>query len=271
RSYRGRLIVKRGAGVIELINELPLEWYLYGVVPREMSPRWPLEALKAQAVAARTYAFYLKGRSNSPDYHLCATTMSQVYSGAGFETEDTNRAVDETRGELLYFRGMPVLAYFHAHSGGITEDPKDVWFAQVPYMKAVADSFSMKAPSSAWAATLDYETIRRSLSRAGIDLGAIERIAPLEISPSGRVTRLKVVHQGGESVLSGNEFRLRIDPKLIRSTLFALTDTGSAVTIEGRGYGHGVGMSQWGAQVMAREGYSYREILTYYYPEVEIR
>lgn len=161
------------------------------------------------------------------------------------------------------------MAYFHAHSGGITEDPKNVWFAQLPYLKGVADSFSMKAPSSAWRATLDYETIRRSLNRAGIELGAIEGIAPLEISPAGRVTRLKVVHEGGESVLSGNEFRLRIDPKLIRSTLFVLTDTGDAVTIEGRGYGHGVGMSQWGAQVMARSLRPRRELIREDFPTLE--
>lgn len=271
RTYRGRLIVKKATGGLELINELPLEAYLYGVVPQEMPSRWPLEALKAQAVAARTYAFYVKQRAVSPDYDLCATTMSQVYNGAAFETESTNRAVDETRGQLLYYRGMPVLAYFHAHSGGMTEDPRHVWSSPVPYLRPVADGFSMMAPSSAWSVTIDHETIRRSLGRAGIDLGPIAEIAPLEFSPSNRLTRLRIVHQGGETTLGGNEFRLLLDPKLIRSTLLTLTSNGGGVTFEGRGYGHGVGMSQWGAMIMAREGYTWREILQHYYPELEVR
>ncbi len=271
RSYRGRLIAKTASGGLELINELPLEAYLYGVVPREMPSRWPMEALKAQAVAARTYAFYLKQRTNSLDYHLCATTMSQAYNGAAFETDNTNRAVDETRGQLLYYRGVPALAYFHAHSGGITEDPRHVWSAPVPYLRPVVDSFSMMAPSSSWSVTLDYETIRRSLGRAGIELGAIAEIVPLEFSPSNRLVRVKIVHQGGETTLGGNEFRLILGPTLIRSTLLALTNNGGSVTFEGRGYGHGVGMSQWGAMAMAREGYNWREILKYYYPELELR
>ncbi len=271
RSYRGRLIVKIAPAGLELINELPLEAYLYGVVPREMPPRWPLEALKAQAVAARTYAFYLKNTAGSSDYHLCATTLSQVYNGAAFETDNSNRAVDETAGQLLYYRGMPVLAYFHAHSGGMTEDPRHVWSSPVPYLRSVDDSFSMMAPASAWNATLDYETIRRSLGRAGIDLGAILGLVPQEVSPSSRLVRLKIIHQGGETTLGGNEFRLMLDPKLIRSTLLTMTNNGGFVTFEGRGYGHGVGMSQWGAMVMAREGYTWREILKYYYPDLELK
>ncbi|MDQ5987743.1 MAG: Cell division coordinator CpoB [Syntrophus sp. SKADARSKE-3] len=269
--YRGSLKVQKNPkGGVDVLNILPLEDYLYGVVPKEMSPLWFPEALKAQAVAARTYALYVMEKSKGRDYDVLPTTASQVYGGFAVETERSNRAVDETRGTVLLYRNQPVLAYFHANSGGVTEDARQVWAAEIPYLKSIQDHYSLKAPGCTWKRTIDLEDIRKALNKSKVDVGYIERIACEGITPSGRITKIRIVHGDKETVMSGNDFRVKIDPVLIKSTSFTATHQGREVSLEGKGYGHGVGMSQWGAYVMAREGHSFRDILQFYYQGVEI-
>ena len=270
--YRGELRVARSAkGDMDVINVLNVEAYLYGVVPKEMSPKWPLEALKAQAIAARTYVLYQKEKGKDRAYDVLASTASQVYGGAGAEAAISNRAVDETKGMVLLYGGQLALPYFHANSGGMTEEARRVWSADVPYLKAVRDDFSAKAPGYSWKLSLNIDKIRVALNKQGLDLGQIERLVPLDISPSGRVTKIKIFHEGKESVLSGNDFRLKTDPTQVKSTLFKMTNEGDEIHLEGKGSGHGVGMSQWGAYIMAREGLSYGDILRHYYYGVELR
>ena len=270
--YRGELrIAKSTRGDMDVINILDVEAYLYGVVPKEMSPQWPLEALKAQAIAARTYALYQKEKSKEREYDVIATTASQVYGGAGAEAAMSNKAVDETKGMVLLYDGQLALTYFHANSGGMTEEARQVWSADVPYLKAVRDDYSARAPGCSWKLSLNIDKISTALNRKGIDVGQIERLAPVDISPSGRVTRIKIFHGGRESVLTGNDFRLKTDPTQVKSTLFTMENEGDEIHLEGKGSGHGVGMSQWGAYMMAREGFSYGDILRHYYYGVELR
>jgi stage II sporulation protein D len=271
-AYRGEFRIEKNArGDIDVINVLDVEAYLYGVVPKEMSPQWPLEALKAQAIAARTYALYQKEKSKDKDYDLIATTASQVYGGAAAESARSNQAVDETRGMVLLYNGQLALTYFHANSGGMTEEARRVWNADVPYLKGVRDDYSTKAPGCSWKLSLNIGKIRTDLNGKGFDVGQIERLVPLDISPSGRVTKIKIFHGGKESVLTGNDFRLKTDPTQVKSTLFTMTNEGNEIHLEGKGSGHGVGMSQWGAYIMAREGISYGDILKHYYYGIEIR
>ena len=270
--YRGELrIAKSARGDMDVINILDVEAYLYGVVPKEMSPKWHLEALKAQAIAARTYVLYQKEKSKDRDYDVIATTASQVYGGAGAESAMSNQAVDETRGMVLLYDGQLALTYFHANSGGMTEEARRVWSADVPYLNAVRDDYSVKAPGCLWKLSLNIDKIRAALNRKGLDVGQIERLMPVDISPSGRVTKIKIFHGGKESVLTGNDFRLKTDPTQVKSTLFTMTNEGDEIHLEGKGSGHGVGMSQWGAYIMAREGFSYGDILRHYYYGVELR
>ena len=271
KTYRGKILLKRIAKGICVINVLRLEEYLYSVVPKEMSSRWPMEALKSQAVAARTYALYQKEKNRDKDYDVYATTSSQVYGGFDVENEVTTRAVNETRGKVLFHKGQLVLAYFHANSGGVTEDAKNVWTADVPYLKSVRDDFSTKAPNFKWVQYLDMDRMRKSLRAKGVDVGTIYNITPVEVSSSGRVRKMKIVHSRGEITLSGNHFRIKVDPKLIKSTLLTINKDGNGIRFYGKGYGHGVGMSQWGACEMAKSGHSYTNILQYYYSGVEIR
>jgi stage II sporulation protein D len=270
--YRGKIKLQKNAGGgMDVIGFLDVEDYLYGVVPREMPPQWHLESLKAQAIAARTYALYQKGKNKNRDYDVIATTTSQVYGGAGAETAKSNQAVEETKGTVLLYNGQLALTYFHANSGGMTEDAKRVWSADVPYLKAVSDDYSMKAPNCSWNISLSADKISKSLNKKGMEIGRIESLIPIDISPSGRIMKIKISHSGKETIVSGTDFRNKIDPSIIKSTLFTIINDGDEVRIEGKGYGHGVGMSQWGAHIMASEGYSYSDILKHYYLGVELR
>jgi len=271
QPYRGKFrILKNPKGGMDIVNILGIEAYLYGVVPTEMSPLWFPDALKAQAIAARSYAFYQMDKNKNREFDILATTASQVYGGVRVEMESSSRAVDETRGMVLHYNDQPVLAYFHGNSGGMTEDSERVWSAEIPYLKAVRDDYSLKAPTTAWDLTLRLDDIGKTLRRKGVDIGAIEKLSAEDISPSGRVMKIRIFHEGQETVLSGNDFRLKMNPAIIKSTLFTITHNGQDVRFEGKGYGHGVGMSQWGAYIMAREGRSYRDILRYFYQGVDI-
>jgi len=274
KVYRGMLkiqVVNRSR--LNVINILDIESYLYGVVPKEMSPQSPLEALKAQSVAARSFALYHKAKNRNKAYDVSASTGSQVYGGFSVESAMANRAVDETKGVVMLYKGQPALAYFHANSGGITEDAKDVWTTEIPYLKSVADEPSTKAANIAWSASLRPDSLKKSLNSHGIRISAVTKIRVLQNSPSGRVTKIGLSSPEGEVVMDGNDFRLKIDPALIKSTLFTISSDDhedATFRFEGRGFGHGVGMSQWGALVMARDGSTYRDILVHYYRGVEI-
>jgi stage II sporulation protein D len=272
RAYRGRLRIKKNpAGTMHAINILNIEDYLYGVVPREMPPNWSPEALKAQAVVSRTYAIYQMERNRMKDYDTCNTTSSQVYGGCVDERVASNRAVDETRGKVLMYNGRIALPYFHANSGGVTEDAKNVWLVDIPYLKTVQDPYSLQAPNTTWSHYLSLDDIRGALDRNGVNVGLLHGVEPYDTSPSGRVKRVRISGSAGEKVINANLFRLHTDPRHLKSTIFTARRDGKGVFFEGKGSGHGVGMSQWGAYVMARSGYTYRDILNHYYRGLEIR
>ena len=272
RAYRGRLRIKKNpAGTMQAINILNIEDYLYGVVPREMPPNWSLEALKAQAVVSRTYAIYQMERNRMKDYDTCNTTSSQVYGGCADERPTSNRAVDETRGKVLMHSGRIALPYFHSNSGGVTEDAKNVWLVDIPYLKTVQDPYSLQAPNTTWSHYLSLDDIRGALGRNGVNVGSVHGVEPYDTSPSGRVKRIRISGSAGERVINANLFRLHTDPRRLKSTLFTARGDSMGVLFEGKGSGHGVGMSQWGAYVMAKSGHTYRDILNHYYQGLEIR
>ena len=274
KLYRGLFKIQTSSSGLNIINVLDVESYLYGVIPKEMSPQWPLEALKAQSVAARSFALYQKAKNGTRPYDVAASTGSQVYGGYAVESPMANRAVDETKGVVMLYNGEPALAYFHANSGGMTEDAGNVWSTEIPYLKSIRDEPSAKAPNISWSASLSPGAIKQSLNKHGVRISAVTGIRSVRTSASGRVTKIGISSPEGEIVLDGNDFRMKIDPSVIKSTLFTVSsDRGNGdgtVRFEGRGSGHGVGMSQWGAQIMARGGSNYRDILVHYYPGVEI-
>ena len=263
--YKGLLILQAASSGIEVINRVGVETYLYGVVPKEMPPNWPKEALKAQAVAARSYALFIKQKRLDEPFDLTATTASQVYGGFDKTFDQAIRAVDDTRGQVLIHDGKLALTYYHANSGGYTEDADHVWTADLAYLKGVADPYSSKAPGTHWKCSLKAEDIRQALGNAGLEVGAVTGLKPLNLSPSGRVGTVRIMSETGDLSINSNSFRLKMDPMVVRSTRFSVTGRDGVFVLTGTGFGHGVGMSQWGARNMALGNKSYQDILGYYY------
>lgn len=270
RRYRGFLTISAEPYGLCAVNHIPVEQYLYGVVPKEMPHSWAKEALKAQAVAARTYSLYIKGKSSNKNYDVEATTASQVYSGYDAEKRGCNLVVDETKGQVMTFEGKLIIAYFHANSGGYTEDAGNVWGADIPYLKGIQDHFTENIKESTWEFFLSYDSATDRFNRYGLKLGWIKKLYPYGKSKSGRILKIKVVSDKGTHVLTGNNFRIKIGGTCIKSTLFQIKLTKYGILFKGKGYGHGVGMSQWGANRMAQAGYSYKEILKHYYQNINI-
>lgn len=269
-ACRGRLTVRAEKGRVLAICNVPVEEYLRGVLPREMSPSWPLEALKAQAVAARTYALYHALLRRSAAYDVLATTSSQVYDGSGATYPSVVRAVDQTRGQVLACGGRLALALFHANSGGRTEALEHIWGGRLACLCGVADPVSAGYPGAAWEAALPAGDIRAALARFGIAAGSIQDISAVERSPSGRVDKLKITGRRETFFLSGNSFRLIVGPGRVKGTRFEVRPSSGAFCFTGSGYGHGAGMSQWGACGMAKKGTTYEAILGHYYPGARI-
>lgn len=268
--YRGVVELRRtAAGHLTVINELDLEEYLYGVLKNEVDPQWPTEALKAQAVASRTWALYNLSRFASEGYDVCATTECQVYYGVTAEDPRTSAAVDETRGQIMTYQGRPIFAAYHSDSGGYTESSELVWGgAGYPYLKGVADPYSTGAPHHEWIVRIDLSTFESRMRRSGRMIANVTGIEVAEATPSGRAALLRVTGAHGVLLLKGAELRAVLGVADLRSTLFTVRlvpDDPPQAEFQGRGSGHGVGLSQWGARGMAEAGRRYQEILSYYY------
>ncbi|WP_013322079.1 SpoIID/LytB domain-containing protein [Gloeothece verrucosa] len=257
RWYRGRVRLMRTGGGVTAINQVGLEQYLYSVVGAEAIPSWSLEALKAQAVAARTYALYTTSTTGNRFYDLDTTTKTQVYKGLETEFLSTHEAVEETKGQVMTYNGQVILAAFHSSSGGHTENVEDVWSYPLPYLRGVVD-YDQLAPVFQWTKT--YSSGQLSSLIGGV--GMIKSMIPEQTTPQGRVVTMKVLGTGGSKRISGSQLRKVLD---LRSTLFVVSADNGKFDINGRGFGHGLGLSQWGSQYLAEQGVSYDRILTHYY------
>ena len=262
RWYRGRThLVRHGAG-ITVVNYVDIEDYLYSVVGAEAIASWPQEALKAQAVAARTYALHKQSESDSYLYDLDTTTKTQVYKGLDSEYTSTLEAVDATQGEVLTHAGQAILAVFHSSSGGHTENVEDIWSSPLPYLRGVVD-YDQDAPVFEWTETLSANEIG---GRIG-GVGRVKALIPERVTPRGRVMMMKVVGDRGTKELSGDKLRKALD---LRSTLFQVQSANGNFNIIGRGFGHGVGLSQWGAYYLSTQGTNYQQILAHYYKNASL-
>lgn len=272
RKYRGQVVLRRDKrGRLNIINEVNIDDYLYGVLPHEISPAWSLETLKAQAVASRTLALYRKGRGRAKDYDLDATVFTQVYRGVESEDQRTNQAVKETRGKVLTYKEKIINSIFHATCGGHTEDAANVWReSEEPYLKGVPCTFCKDSPYYEWEERVKERDLRNILQKKGLDLGRIKEIELTEKSPSGRAIKIAIRHRKATQPLTANNFRLFFGPDFMRSTLFTVSKEKNEFIFKGHGWGHGVGMCQWGAKGMAEQGKDHREILKHYYTGAEI-
>lgn len=276
-TYRGdmKLILSAYSSGMTVVNAVSMEEYLYGVLPYEVSPSWHADALRAQAVAARTYAVYHKDGYRTAGYDVTDDTRSQVYKGTASESPATNRAVADTAGEILTYGGKAIDAVFHASGGGYTENAENVWGSQTPYLKGVPEESSPMV-NQAWTKTI---TITELQNAAGV--GAIKKIelSKLKKGPmktkdrgiSGRVKTLTIQGKKGKKTLTGSQVQ---DLFGLSSTLFDIDVKGKKVLIKGYGAGHGLGLSQWGAEAMAEKHGDgkdyYKKILLHYFQGTKI-
>lgn len=262
--YRGRVMVTLEEGELTAINYVDLEDYLYSVVGSEMPVSWPQAALQSQAVAARSYALYKRSRNTNPFYDVDATTTFQVYKGLEQEAPSTIAAVDATTSQVATHNGQVIEAIFHSSSGGYTENAKDVWSSDVPYLRGVED-YDHGSPVFTWQETFSFDDFSEKIG----DIGTVENIGTPQMTALGRVASIAITGEDGTKTLRGRDVRSALR---LRSTRFEieLNEATETVKITGSGFGHGVGMSQWGARSLAEQGWSYEQILQHYYQSIAI-
>lgn len=253
---------------------LPIEQYLLGVVGHEMATGWPIEALRAQAVVSRTYAWsYFAGGMRHNDSGLPVvlerSTTHQVWRASTSVPADIREAVESTRGEVLLYDDHPIVAYFSADNGGLGELPVYVWGETFDYFKAVTDPYSDVVPRWEW--SIEGQEFRRRISTSFLRPGMTLKRVRLLTHGQTRVHKVAIETNKGTVYVKGNDFRLKLGPTKLRSLWFTLEKRGSSYVFRGRGYGHGVGLSQWGARRRAQAGQDYRQILDAYYFGTEFR
>ncbi|KXZ40505.1 SpoIID/LytB domain protein [Alkalithermobacter thermoalcaliphilus JW-YL-7 = DSM 7308] len=278
RNYQGRFLFKLEGKEIIPINIIDLERYLLGVVPYEMSDSFHIEALKAQAVAARTYALYSLGKYKSRGFDVCDTTATQVYRGFNPAFVNSKKAVDETKGMILLYNNQVIGAFFHASNGGYTELVQNVWTASLPYFNSVRDDFSVTNwPGGDRSFTIGQIEQNLKTRRFILETDTLTQLDldSIELYPSGRIKNIKAICMDEKGAIKEVDLvkeRLRIALGL-PSNLYTITYDESTQTylFSGKGFGHGIGLSQIGARNRANAGQNFITILNFYYPGVSIR
>ncbi len=266
RIFRGVLDIYNINGKLTVVNDLKLEDYVKGVINKEILPSWPLEAKKVQAVLARTYAVYQKMfNPRSKLFDLAPTVLDQVYGGLEKEDLSANKAVDETKGEILTYHNLPAQIFFHSTCGGRTASAKEVWGKDIPYLKSVKCNYCKKSPLYRWKRIATKSFLIKKFRKAGYKFSKIEKITVLN-----GVTRVKFVVLNGKK-FPVNDFRKIVGYSFIWSNAFVVKKNGNKIIFKGKGAGHGVGVCQWGAAQMAKNGKKYKEILGYYLKNIKIK
>lgn len=295
KPYRGELIISATDTGLLVVNLLSMDSYLRGVVPLEIGNRTAAEfaAVQAQAVAARTYAY--KHLSEKREFDMYATVQDQVYGGVDAEKPQSDTAITTTRDIVVTYARQPINTPYHSTCGGTTAAVTEVWYTQPdePYLRPVSDRipgtsgfYCDRSPRFSWTQSWDAAGLRAVMEKYLANytnapkgsLGRITGVSEQGRTPSDRVSALTVQTESGTYTLRANDIRFVLrNPQgaILNSTYFRLTTStdGGEVTnlsVNGRGYGHGIGMCQWGAIGRARAGQSYRTILETYYPGTTI-
>jgi stage II sporulation protein D len=259
--YRGPVIITPYASGFYIVERTGLENYLYGVLPYEMSPNWPIEALKAQAVAARTFTLKsIEGKKNNA-FQLYSDTRSQVYKGSVEIHDSVRKAVDGTKGMVLKYKGNLFYTYYHANCGGHTSpslDPKE----DIKPLSGVKCGYCKDSAQSKWKYKLDETTMNSYLVKNKIP-GKIKGVKVGKKQPGGRAVTLILETTKTKHEVNCNTMRLAIGADRLKSCLITKT---KGLNLEGRGYGHGRGLCQEGAKGMAKAGKNYKQIVAHFYP-----
>ncbi|NQT21990.1 MAG: SpoIID/LytB domain-containing protein, partial [Candidatus Omnitrophica bacterium] len=271
RRFRGVIdIIRTKKTKLLVINHIDVEDYLYGVLYYETPHYWPMEALMVQAIAARTFALYRKEEMKKADYDLTSDVYSQVYGGQRGERWRTKWAVNLTKEKVLTYNRKIFPTYFHSICGGHTEDASNLWTTDLTPLKGRKCPYCKRTRRFSWKAMFSYKQMEQRLNAYGIKCKGVSYILEGKRNKSGRLTTIRIKDSNGVIDIPANKFRLALGPAMIRSTNFTIKITPKGVLFVGKGWGHGVGMCQWGAFGMAQRGYDHDQILYFYYPGTKI-
>lgn len=273
--YGSVALIKEKDSTLTVINYVDMEKYLAGVLPGEMPLNWNDEALKAQVIAARTYALANMLERSDAEYDVFSTTASQVYSGRSRKTADAERArliVEATRGIVMVDKGKVFAAYFCSSCGGRTEKANNVFSGEKDFATLSGGTTCRHCSTSdsvRWSKTVYSDTIEQNFRLKGVVINRLSEVKVIERGVSGRATKVELTHAGGKEVFNANYFRSIIGYGELKSTNFDISHEGDTYVFYGRGWGHGVGMCQYGADAMAKSGSDALSILEHYYPDCE--
>lgn len=289
KQYREALYVHPFNGDCLVVNHLDIEKYIAGLLDSEMNANWNLDALKTQAIAARTYALYQMKENNftkmkrvlastvsgisknfRPPFDLDSSVKDQVYEGAQKEKFKAIKAVEETRGLVLTYENEPIKAFYHSTCGGYTEAPEKVWGSKFKYLQPVRCGYCESSPRFNWSYQANMSELTSKLKKEKLLKGELALIQVHSRYGLGRVNEVDIVGTEGRTTISATKLRLLVGASSMLSTDFNVVKTGDGFSFTGHGSGHGVGMCQWGAKAMADRGIPYLEILKRYYPQASL-
>jgi len=270
RTFRGDIQLIKDNMKLSAVNHIDLEDYVKGISVRETSHYWPFDSLKAEVIVFRTFALYKMQENSHKDFDLTSDVYSQAYGGRAAERYRINKAVDETRGLALTYRGKIFPSFYHATCGGYTDDAALLWNVDTPPLKGVLCNFCQDSPHFKWHNVSSLTEIKEALVKGGLRIEDIKDMIIMGRDKSGRITDLKIVTAKKDTQILAKDFRNMLGPNVIRSTNFQLRLVDHDMVFEGFGWGHGIGLCQWGAYFMAKQGYTYKQIIEYYYPGSEI-
>ena len=268
RTGRVRLLARKGE--LLAVAVVPLEAYVAAVTSREAPPRFHPEALAALAVAVRTYAAVAAAKPRDPMYDVVAGVEDQVFDGTDGVAAAFREVADRTSGLVLRYRGELALTVYHSTCGGRTEDAGSAWGKDVPYLRALSCDDCADSPVYRWEYRMSVAEGLRVAKALGIPPGKDLRIAVTARTPTGRASRVRISSGGVSRELQGAEFRRTAGYANVRSLKVEVVPAEGGWRFTGEGWGHGVGMCQFGANGMARRGAGFREILARYYPGTEL-
>lgn len=265
-GYRGSATnVTLSDGRAGLVNVLPLDAYLYGVVSREVSASWPRSAQESQAIVARTYAL---GRLRpAQTYDVVASESDQRYGGIAAETVEGRAAVDASAGTIVTYLGAPAHVAYGSCCGGHSADAANVWGTSLPYLRGVADPNCAGTPEYRWQLDLPDATLGSALGARFVAIGDVETVGLRDPDESGRPAGLVFSGSAGSFDIATRTFRETLGTNVVRSTLIlAVAPRAGGLHVDGGGRGHGVGLCQWGSRILGGAGSSAAEIVRFYFP-----
>jgi stage II sporulation protein D len=271
RRYEGKIVVKPYSNGLYVINHIPIESYLEGVLNAEISTQWNLEAVKAQSIIARTFALYKRSERFEKPWHVTSGHGDQIYQGVNVSDQRGTQAIEATSGIVVTHKGFLAQTFYHSNCGGSTEDPGYLWNYSYPYLSIKEVPYGTEDPKYYWNKKISEKELLSIIKKTGTEIGSIKNIYISEKTQSNRVYKLFFVGSKDSASMLAADFRKYAGYGEFQSLLFDVIKVPGGFQFKGKGNGHGVGMCQWAAKEMADNGFTFDEILYFFYDDINLQ